>query len=128
MKIRDITAVKKSDNGTDTKTPVTLRNIGMININGIKNKNGFIIDKNNAGLGLPIYWKKLAAITWTPTKGLISISTLKIGTVNAINSLLDVKTPTILFVKLIIITKNPNEITTDVKIPSFKLCFTLSNF
>ena len=55
MKIRDIAAVKKSDNGTDTKTPVTLRNIGMININGIKNKNGFIIDRNNAGLGLPIY-------------------------------------------------------------------------
>lgn len=39
------------------------------------------------GLGLPIYWKKLAAITWTPTKGLISISTLKIEIVNAINSL-----------------------------------------
>jgi len=49
IKIKDIIAVKKSDNGRDTKTPVTLRNIGMININGIKNKNGFIIDKNNAG-------------------------------------------------------------------------------
>ncbi|MBW9154769.1 hypothetical protein [Clostridium estertheticum] len=44
IKAKDIIAVKKSDNGTDTKIPVTLKNIGIISINGIKNKHGFIID------------------------------------------------------------------------------------